>query len=82
MIRFDIIRSFDRPLISADMVTKVDIALVTELDLQLFQLQRKYLDYQVNVGKPHHRDFAEGRSRRSRTGTEIVCQEETVPRYD
>jgi ABC-type glutathione transport system ATPase component len=49
-IRFDIIRSFDRPLISADMVTKVDIALVTELDLQLFQLQRKYLDYQVNVG--------------------------------
>ena len=24
--------------------------LVTELDWQLFQLQRKYLDYQVNIG--------------------------------
>ena len=32
------------------MLTKVDISLVTELDWQLFNLQRKYLDYQVNVG--------------------------------
>ncbi len=49
-IRFDIIRSFDRPLMTADMVNKLDINLVTELDWQLFQLQRKYLDYQVNIG--------------------------------
>ncbi|MBF1555281.1 MAG: ATP-binding protein, partial [Prevotella pleuritidis] len=41
---------FDRPLLSSDVITKVDIELITELDWQLFQLQRKYLDYQVNVG--------------------------------
>jgi len=49
-IRYDIIRSFDRPLINADTLTKMDASLATELDWQLFQLQRKYLDYQVNVG--------------------------------
>ena len=49
-IRYDIIRSFDRPLLNADVLTKVDISLVTELDWQLFQLQRRYLDYQVNIG--------------------------------
>lgn len=50
MIRYDIIRSFDRPLMNFDMVTKMDISLATELDWQIFQLQRKYLDYQVNIG--------------------------------
>lgn len=49
-IRYDIIRSFDRPLINSDMISKMDISLATELDWQLFQLQRKYLDYQVNIG--------------------------------
>ena len=49
-IRFDVIRSFDRPLLNLDMITKMDLSLATELDWQLFQLQRKYLDYQVNVG--------------------------------
>lgn len=33
-----------------DSIAKVDLNLVTELDWQLFQLQRKYLDYQVNIG--------------------------------
>ena len=49
-IRVDIIRSSDRPLINAETVSKIDISLATELDWQLFNLQRKYLDYQVNVG--------------------------------
>jgi len=49
-IKYDLIRSFDRPLITADMITRADISLATELDWQLFQLQRKYLDYQVNIG--------------------------------
>jgi len=49
-IRYDLIRSFDRPLLNADMVTKMDTSLTTELDFQLHQLQRKYLDYQVNLG--------------------------------
>lgn len=49
-IRFDVIRSFDRPLLNADMLGTIGANLVTELDWQLFQLQRKYLDYQVNIG--------------------------------
>lgn len=49
-LRYDVIRSFDRPLISADLMGKVDVRIITELDLQLFNLQRKYLDYQVNIG--------------------------------
>ena len=44
------IRSADRPLLNSEMISKVDLTLVTELDWQLFQLQRKYLDYQVNIG--------------------------------
>ena len=49
-IRFDVIRSADRPLLNSEMISKVDLTLVTELDWQLFQLQRKYLDYRVNIG--------------------------------
>jgi ABC-type glutathione transport system ATPase component len=50
-IRFDVIRSFDRPLMSADLLNKVgDISVATELDWQMYQLQRRYLDYQVNIG--------------------------------
>ncbi len=49
-IRFDVIRSVDHPLLNSEMISKVDLSLVTELDWQLFQLQRKYLDYQVNIG--------------------------------
>lgn len=49
-IRYDVIRSVDRPLLNSEMISKVDLLLVTELDWQLFQLQRKYLDYQVNIG--------------------------------
>ena len=49
-IRYDIIRSFDRPLLSSDALGKLDRTLLTELDCQLFNLQRRYLDYQVNIG--------------------------------
>lgn len=49
-IRSDIIRSFDRPLMSNEITEKIDASLVTELDWQIYKLQRKYLDYQVNVG--------------------------------
>ena len=41
---------FDRPLMNSDSISKINVDLVTELDWQLFQLQRKYLDYQVNIG--------------------------------
>jgi len=52
-IRYDIIRSIDRPLLNVDAVSALNAsvaALATELDVQLYQLQRKYLDYQVNIG--------------------------------
>lgn len=49
-IRYDVIRSFDRPLMNSDRIGHIDPRLVTELDWQIFQLQRKYLDYQVNIG--------------------------------
>ena len=37
-IRFDVIRSFDRPLINAELTSRLDFKIVTELDLQLFTL--------------------------------------------
>ena len=50
-IRYDHIRSFDRPLMSTEIVNKiVDASVTTELDWQIYQLQRKYLDYRVNIG--------------------------------
>lgn len=49
--RFDVIRSFDRPLLHGDLLEKMaDKSVKTELDWQLYQLQRRYLDYQVNIG--------------------------------
>ncbi|MBR7125121.1 MAG: ATP-binding protein [Prevotella sp.] len=51
MIRFDLIRSFDRPLFHSNLAEKMaDKNVKTELDWQLYQLQRRYLDYQVNIG--------------------------------
>lgn len=48
-VRFDVIKGIDRPLMSADVLQRVaDRHLHTELDWQLYQLQRRYLDYQVN----------------------------------
>ena len=49
-IRFDVIRSFEHKMHRADDIATLDATLVTDLDLQLYNLQRKYLDYQVNVG--------------------------------
>ncbi len=50
-INFDIISSIDRPIMSGDMLDKIPGADIrTELDWQLYNLQRRYLNYQVNVG--------------------------------
>ena len=49
-VDFDVIRSFDRPIISSEFLSNVsDTKLQTELDLHIYQLQRKWLDYQVNL---------------------------------
>ena len=50
-IRYDVLRSFDRKLLAAEPVGGLgDARIVTELDWQLYLVQRRYLDYQVNVG--------------------------------
>lgn len=50
-IPFDVIRSFDRPLLHSELMEKMaDKNVKSELDWQLYQLQRRYLDYQVNIG--------------------------------
>ena len=50
-IRYDIIRSFDRILMDNGRTQVItDERIVTELDWQLYQLKRRYLHYQVNVG--------------------------------
>lgn len=49
-IRYDIIRSFDRRLVRSDRLdTLTDMRVNTELDWQLYLLQRRYLDYQVDI---------------------------------
>lgn len=50
-IRFDVIRSFDRPLLNSNLLEKLaDTRVKTELDWQIYKLQKRYLDYQVNIG--------------------------------
>lgn len=50
-INFDVISSIDRPVMSSEMLEKVSGADIrTELDWQLYNLQRRYLNYQVNIG--------------------------------
>ena len=49
-IRYDIIRSMDSPLLNNETINMVDARISSALDFQLYHLQRKYLDYQVNIG--------------------------------
>lgn len=50
-IRYDIIRSFDHAMIKIDSrIQAADATVITELDWQLYLVQRRYLAYQVNVG--------------------------------
>ena len=50
-IKFDIIRSFDRPLLNSNLLEKLaDSRVKTELDWQIYKLQKRFLDYQVNIG--------------------------------
>ncbi|MGL5262285.1 MAG: AAA family ATPase [Bacteroides sp.] len=49
-VLYNVIRSYDRPLMLKEVTAKVDRNVHSELDWQLYLLQRKYLDYQVNIG--------------------------------
>lgn len=50
-IPFDVIRSYDRPLIQGEFTANMaDPEVHSEMDWQIYLLQRRYLDYQVNIG--------------------------------
>ena len=50
-IRYDVLRSFDRKILAAEPLGGLtDARIVTELDWQLYLVQRRDLDYQVHVG--------------------------------
>lgn len=50
-IAYDVIRCVDRPLMHSNLLEKMaDRNVVSELDWQIYKLQRRYLDYQVNIG--------------------------------
>ena len=49
-VDFEVIRSFDRPLLSNDLMNQLtENQMQTELDLHIYHLGRKWLDYQVNL---------------------------------
>lgn len=49
-IKFDVIRSFDRPLLHSDLLEKLsDSRVKTELDWQIYRLQKRYLNYQTST---------------------------------
>jgi len=50
-VQFDVIRSFDNQLVPGSILAKVgDSKVRSELDWRLYELQRRFLDYQVNIG--------------------------------
>lgn len=49
-IRYDMIRTLDSPVLDLSTMKHVDTRIKSAIDFQLYHLQRKYLDYQVNVG--------------------------------
>ena len=61
-IRFDVIRSLDSPVLDLGTMAHVDARITSALDFQLFHLQRKFLDYQVNIGNRIIAALQEGRA--------------------
>lgn len=50
-VRFDVVRSFDNTMIPTTLAAKITDGIIrSELDWHLYELQRRYLDYQVNIG--------------------------------
>lgn len=50
-LNFSIINTFEQPLRSGELIGQLKASGVkTELDLQIFNLQKKYLDYQITIG--------------------------------
>lgn len=74
-VRFDVIRSFDRPVVHAETLEKVAGGqLKTELDWQLYKLQRRYLDYQVDIGNRMIEKLQRGDEEGRRQAAEIPAR--------
>ncbi len=76
IIRYDIIRSVDRPLLNSEVISRMNMSLATELDWQLFSLQRKYLDYQVNIGNRIIRELQSGSPDAAAKASQISAQKQ------
>ncbi len=51
-VQIDLISTFDAELKSSEALAKLSVDTVkTELDWEIYQLQKKYLEYQLNIGK-------------------------------
>lgn len=72
-IPYNVIRSYDRPLLTGDFAAKVDKNVKSELDWQLYLLQRRYLDYQVNMGNRMIELLADSDPKKRELAAEIAC---------
>ena len=78
-VRFDLIRSLDSPVLDVDTMAHVDSRISSALDFQIYHLQRKYLDYQVNIGnriiaelQPGHAEAAQQLSQKKTRFQDMV----------
>ena len=83
-IRYDVIRSLDSPVLDLDTMAHVDTRISSALDFQLYHLQRKYLDYQVNIGNRIIAELQSGNAESAQhlslkeTGKKIVRTENEI----
>ncbi len=60
-VPFDVIRSFDNPVVANEVLERFTSSRFhSELDIHLYQLQRSYLDYQVNLSNRMLELFTQG----------------------
>ncbi len=60
-VLFDVIRSFDNPVVASEVLEKItDRMFHSELDIHLYQLQRRFLEYQVNLSNRMLQFFTSG----------------------
>lgn len=72
-VDFDVVRSIDRPVLGSDFMKKVtNTTIQTELDFILYQLQRRYLDYQVNLSRRMIEMFQSGEADAAERAQEIA----------
>lgn len=74
-VRFGVIRSFDSPMVTNEMAEKLaDRVFRSELDFRLYQLQRGYLEYQVNLSNRMLDLFTQGAPDAQQRASEIAYE--------